>query len=181
MRCSCNNCQRMSDFDSCQSNRTHTDGLHNWKASQIVQDLLWHLTSAYMKCVYGWAGVHYVITKFSRMDSLPSFVTHGAPLRTQSARESSAMNSINWEVSEHVFVENLFTDHIFLCFSSHKQTKLRGLQHNYHVFITGYVTLSLGCYMVCCYNCFISGRLYTFELLSFIFIPVLQPSLQPQN
>ena len=33
-----------------------------------------------MKCVYGWAGVRYVITKFSRMDSLPNFVTHGAPL-----------------------------------------------------------------------------------------------------
>ena len=28
------------------------DGLHNWKASQVVKDLLWHLTSAYMKCVY---------------------------------------------------------------------------------------------------------------------------------
>ena len=42
----------MSDFDSCQSNHTHTDGLHNRKASQVVQDLLWHLTSAYMKCVY---------------------------------------------------------------------------------------------------------------------------------
>ena len=23
----------MSDFDSCQSNRIHTDGLHNWQAS----------------------------------------------------------------------------------------------------------------------------------------------------
>ena len=31
--------------------------------------------------VGGWAGVRYVITKFSRMDSLPNFVTHGAPLR----------------------------------------------------------------------------------------------------
>ena len=31
-------------------------GLHNWKASQLVQDLLWHLTSAYMKNVYGQAG-----------------------------------------------------------------------------------------------------------------------------
>ena len=40
------------------------------RQSQVVQDLLRHLTSAYMKCVYGWAGVHYVITKFSRMDSL---------------------------------------------------------------------------------------------------------------
>ena len=85
----------MSDFDSCQSNRTHTDGLHNWKASQVVQDLLWHLPSADMKCVYGWAegrevgrvGVRYVITKFSQMDSLPNFVTHGAPLGASRARE----------------------------------------------------------------------------------------------
>ena len=40
-----------------------------------------------MKCVYGWAGVLYVITKFSRMDSLPNFVTHGAPLGALRARE----------------------------------------------------------------------------------------------
>ena len=46
-----------------------------------------HLTSAYMKCVYGWASVLYVIIKFSRMDSLPNFVTHGAPLRALRARE----------------------------------------------------------------------------------------------
>ena len=44
-----------------------------------------------MKCVYGWAGVRYVITKFSRMDSLPNFVTHGAPLRMLCARESSTI------------------------------------------------------------------------------------------
>ena len=29
--------------------------------------------------------------------------------------------------------------------------------------------------------CFISGRLYIFELFSFIFIRVLRPSLRPQN
>ena len=34
-----------------------------------------------MKCVYGRAGVRYVITKFSGMDSLPNFLTHGAPLK----------------------------------------------------------------------------------------------------
>ena len=51
-----------------------------------MQDLLWHLTSAYMKCVYGWAGVRNVITKFSRMDSLPHFLTHGAPPRARFAR-----------------------------------------------------------------------------------------------
>ena len=32
-------------------------------------------------------GVRYVITKFSGMDSLPNFVTHGAPLRALRARE----------------------------------------------------------------------------------------------
>ena len=36
-----------------------------------------------MKRVYGWAGVRYVITKFSQMDSLPNFVTHGAPLHAR--------------------------------------------------------------------------------------------------
>ena len=40
-------------------------------------------------CTGGRAGVRYVITKFSRMDSLPNFLTHGALLR---ARESSANN-----------------------------------------------------------------------------------------
>ena len=28
-------------------------------------------------------GVRYIITKFSRMDSLPNFLTHGAPLRAR--------------------------------------------------------------------------------------------------
>ena len=32
-------------------------------------------------------GVRYVITKFSRMDSLQNFVTHGAPLCALRARE----------------------------------------------------------------------------------------------
>ena len=38
-------------------------------------------------CTDGRAGVRYVITKFSRKDSLPNFVTHGAPLRALRARE----------------------------------------------------------------------------------------------
>ena len=40
-----------------------------------------------MRCVYGWvagrAGVRFVITKFSRMDSLPNFLAHGAPPRAR--------------------------------------------------------------------------------------------------
>ena len=31
-----------------------------------------------MKCVR--VGVRYIITKFSRLDSLPNFLTHGGPL-----------------------------------------------------------------------------------------------------
>ena len=31
-------------------------------------------------------GVRYVITKFSGKDSLPNFLTHGAPLRAREAR-----------------------------------------------------------------------------------------------
>ena len=43
-------------------------------------------------CTGGRAGVRYVVTKFSRMDSLPNFVTHGAPLRALRAHESSAID-----------------------------------------------------------------------------------------
>ena len=41
--------------------------------------------------VGGRAGIRYVITKFSRMDSLPNFATHGALLSALRARESFAI------------------------------------------------------------------------------------------
>ena len=41
-------------------------------------------------CTGGRAGVRYVITKFSRMDSLPNFLTLGAPLRARFARARSS-------------------------------------------------------------------------------------------
>ena len=41
----------------------------------------------------GWAVVRYVITKFSRMDILPNFVTHSSPLR---ARESFAITQLKY-------------------------------------------------------------------------------------
>ena len=44
-----------------------------------------------MKCVYGRAGVRYVITKFSRMDSVPYFLTHVAPLRAREARAGAPL------------------------------------------------------------------------------------------
>ena len=36
------------------------------------------------------------------------------------------------------------------------------------MYLSWVMSLSFGCYMVCCYNYFISGRLYIFELFSFI-------------
>ena len=39
-------------------------------------------------------GVRYVITKFSRMDGLPNFITHGAPL-ARFARRSSTKNTVH--------------------------------------------------------------------------------------
>ena len=47
-------------------------------------------------------GVSYFITKFSRMDSLPNFVTHGGPQRALCARESSAKTAlIMWCILEN--------------------------------------------------------------------------------
>ena len=42
----------------------------------------------------GRAGVRYVITKFSQMDSLPNFLTHGAPLCARFAREELRYNMV---------------------------------------------------------------------------------------
>ena len=36
-------------------------------------------------------GVRYVITKFSGMDSLPNFLTHGAPLRARFVRAGAPL------------------------------------------------------------------------------------------
>ena len=81
-----------------------------------MHDLLWHLTSAYMKCVYGRAGVRYVITKFSAMDSLPNFLTHGAPLRARFARGSSAIN-LAWKLKmlNDWYVMQLLQSYLMTC------------------------------------------------------------------
>ena len=63
-----------------------------------------------MKRVYGWAGgragVRYVITKFSQMDSLPNFLTHGAPLCARFARARSSA------IKDHSIVSNAFSKYI---------------------------------------------------------------------
>ena len=45
-------------------------------------------------------GVRYVITKFSGIDSLPNFLTHGAPLRARFARAGAPLS--------HLFVPTKF-------------------------------------------------------------------------
>ena len=41
------------------------------------------------------AGVRYVITKSSQLDSLPNFLTHGAPLRARFARARALLKKNN--------------------------------------------------------------------------------------
>ena len=59
-------------------------------------------------------GVRYVITKFSGMDSLPNFVTHGAPLRTRFARAGAPL-STNTALTH-------FTDNVLLNMDSGRLT-----------------------------------------------------------
>ena len=47
-----------------------------------------------VRCTDGRSYARYVITKFSRMERLPNFLTHGASL-ARFARESSAMNFLD--------------------------------------------------------------------------------------
>ena len=78
----------MSDFDSCQFILIRMAYVTDRPVSIFEKDVMWHLTSAYMQWVYGRSAfVRYVMTKFSRMDSLPNFLTHGAPMHALCARE----------------------------------------------------------------------------------------------
>ena len=67
------------------------------KLCKIYCDI-WHKLT-WSVCTDGRAGVRYVITKFSRMDSLPKFVTHGAPLRALRARELRYENATKMVLS----------------------------------------------------------------------------------
>ena len=50
-------------------------------------------------------GVRYVITKFSGMDSLPNFLTHGAPLRARLARAGAPLLVILFLKNYHDIIE----------------------------------------------------------------------------
>ena len=57
----------------------------------------------------------------------------------------------------------------------------RGSELEYKCIYHGLRNLFFGVLHGMLFCCFISGRLYIFELFSFIFIRVLRPSLRPQN
>ena len=65
------------------------------------------------------AGVRYVITKSSRMDSLPNFLTHGAPL---GARESSA--------TKYMYTLTTHSDHIIFFWEVENNLRLTKLFRN---------------------------------------------------
>ena len=78
---------------SCAISRQETGGLHKCIARFITYSSpgradTWFPSLPRKECT----GVRYVITKFSQMDGLPNFITHGAPL-ARFARGSSA-NSV---------------------------------------------------------------------------------------
>ena len=68
-----------------------------------------------MKCVYGRAGVRYVITKFSRMDSLPNFLIHGAPLRARFARAGAPLKNFHLIDVMSMFPASWYTKMNELC------------------------------------------------------------------
>ena len=57
----------------------------------------------------------------------------------------------------------------------------RGSELEYKCIYQGLCNLFFGVLYGMLFYCFISGRLYIFELFSFIFTRVLRPSLRPQN
>ena len=52
-RWSCDNCQRVSDFDSCQFILIRMAYVTDRPVSIFEQAVMWHLTSGYMQWVYG--------------------------------------------------------------------------------------------------------------------------------
>ena len=115
-RWSCDNCQRMSDFDSCQSNHAHTDGWHNWQASvklcKIYCDI-WHQLTLSV-CTGGRTLRH---NQFSRTDSLTNFVTHGAPLRARELRYKGTEKKEKWDKMVFQFENHLISFFFFHFFN----------------------------------------------------------------
>ena len=54
-------------------------------------------------------GLRYVITQFSRMDSLPDFVIHGAPLRAQELRYQKHFHYNVYNNRDHVNSHHIYS------------------------------------------------------------------------
>ena len=74
--------RRIPCFDSCQLITTLMCNQWASKVARKCESKHWYACGANGRSVYG-----HVITKFSRMGSLPYFLTHGAPLRALRARK----------------------------------------------------------------------------------------------
>ena len=106
------------------------------KLCKIYCDI-WHRLT-WSVCTGGRAGVRYVITKFSRMDSLPNFLTHGAPLRVRFGRAGAAL----WELPSFAAQTQSF-----VCgkFSTARLEVLPNLRHALGVFqMSTMVNLGIG-------------------------------------
>ena len=82
-------------------------------------------------------GVRYVITKFSRMDSLPDFVTHGAPLHALRPRE------LHYYYSNEEWSSQLWTQFMQL---RNKKKKFQGVNGVW----TGDLAIPVQCSNLCC-------------------------------
>ena len=93
----------MSDFDSCQFILIRRANIADRLVSICARSNVTLEISLHE--VYVRARVRYAITKFSRMDSLPNFLTHRAPLRALRAREISAMilRSVYCQQDDQIF------------------------------------------------------------------------------
>ena len=68
-------------------------------------------------------GVLYVITKFSRMDSLPNFLTHGAPLRARFARARSSAIKFYSNIVVNFLLQLIHNFLFFLCMAMYAKNK----------------------------------------------------------
>ena len=93
-----------SNAISCATSRQEKGGLHRCIARFITYSSprradTWFPSLPRKECT----GVRYVITKFSRMDGLPNFLTRGAPL-ARFARRSPAIN-FDHKYNEYVIIK----------------------------------------------------------------------------
>ena len=76
-------------------------------------------------CTGGRAGVRYVITKFYRMDSLPNFVTHGAPLRARFARARAPLSIIFFQC---IYFRDVSLKNYLILYVKQKKNQCQGLK-----------------------------------------------------